>query len=81
MHKELRIVLKSGLECRWRGRNIQAKAELHTKVIFVKDVNTVIVKARAVRRCPRTICSIRLIELEMECLQPQEKQEYNDTHG
>ena len=68
MHKELRIVLKSGLECRWRGCNTQARAELHTKVIFVKDVNTVIVEARAVRRCPRTMYSIRLMELEMECL-------------
>jgi len=46
MQKELRIVSKSGVECKWKGSNTQVRAERHTRVIFVKDVNTVIVKAR-----------------------------------
>jgi predicted GNAT family acetyltransferase len=46
MQKELRIVLNGGVECKWKSHNTQFRAELHTRAIFVKDVNTVIVKAR-----------------------------------
>lgn len=44
--QKLHIVLNGGLECKWKSHNIQGRTELHTRVIFAKDVNTVIVKVR-----------------------------------
>ena len=56
--KELHIVLRSGRESKWKGRSTQARAELRTRVIFVKVVNMVIVRAGAAWRRLGTICSL-----------------------
>jgi hypothetical protein len=47
MQKESHIVSKSGVEYKWKRSNTQVRAELHTRAIFVKDVNMAIVKGRA----------------------------------
>jgi hypothetical protein len=50
---------------KWCGVQMEAPqySKLHTRVIFVKDVSTGIAKARAIRRCPGTLCSIQFVEL------------------
>jgi len=72
MQKELCIVLKSGVEYKWKRNNIQVKAELHTRVIFAKDVNTVIVKLERDDDDQGLRVHFQLTELEMRVLQLQE---------
>lgn len=34
------------MECNWKRHHTQVRAKLHMRVLFVRDVNTVIVEAR-----------------------------------